>query len=228
VPSLARRLLLPAVLLTALSLPASALAACPGAGDAPAAPSGPAATLCLLNAERAAQGLGPLAADAALQRAATAFAQDMVTRRFFDHTSPDGGTMLDRLKAGGWLPASGAWTAGENIAWGAGDVGTPARIVAAWMASPGHRANILQAAFTQIGLGIVAGAPQAGVSGAAATYVTDFGSRPGPGAGAGAPAAPSRSGTPAAAPAAASRCAPAAPRAAKRTSKRAPRRCARR
>jgi uncharacterized protein YkwD len=228
VPSLARRLLLPAALLTALSLPASALAACPGAGDAPASPGGAAATLCLLNAERAAQGLSPLAADAALQGAATAFAQDMVTRRFFDHTSPDGGTMLDRLKAGGWLPASGAWTAGENIAWGSGDLGTPARIVAAWMASPGHRANILQAAFTQIGLGIVAGAPQAGVTGAAATYVTDFGSRSGPGAGAAAPAAPSGSGTPAAAPAAAARCAPAARRAAKRAGKRAPRRCARR
>jgi hypothetical protein len=175
VPKLVRRLALPvAAALAALVLPASALADCPGATAAAAAPEGFGATLCLINAQRTAAGLEPLASDGRLQAAAGAYARDMVDRRFFDHVSPGGGTMLDRLHAAGWNPA-GAWSAGENIAWGSGDLGTPARIVDGWMHSAGHRANILSSAFTQIGLGIAAGAPQTGVGGAAATYVTDFG-----------------------------------------------------
>jgi uncharacterized protein YkwD len=175
VPKFFRRLALPAAAaLAALLLPASALAACPGTTSAPAASEGFGATLCLINAQRTAQGLKPLASDGRLQAAAGAYARDMVDRRFFDHVSPGGGTMMDRLHAAGWNP-TGAWSAGENIAWGSGDLGTPAKIVDAWMHSPGHRANILSKAFTQIGLGIAAGAPQGGVSGAAATYVTDFG-----------------------------------------------------
>jgi uncharacterized protein YkwD len=176
VPAFIRRLVLPlAAVGAALVLPAAALADCPGATSAPAAPEGFGATLCLLNAQRAGQSLKPLAADARLQAAAAAFARDMVDRRFFDHVSPGGGTMMDRLHAAGWNPG-GAWSAGENIAWGGGSLGTPAAIVDAWMHSAGHRANILNGTFTQIGLGIAAGAPQAGAGGPAATYVTDFGS----------------------------------------------------
>lgn len=174
VPAYVRRLVLPlAVAGAALVLPAAALADCPGAASAPAAPEGLGATVCLINAQRTAQGLKPLAVDARLRAAAAAFARDMVDRRFFDHVSPGGGTMLDRLHAAGWNP-HGAWSAGENIAWGGGSLGTPAAIVDAWMHSAGHRANILNPAFTQIGLGIAAGAPQAGVEAPAATYVTDF------------------------------------------------------
>jgi uncharacterized protein YkwD len=176
VPSLLARLA-PALAAAALVLaaPSAALAAdCPGADAAPASPQAPVATLCLLNAERAAQGLGPLSADVHLTAAASAFAADMVARQFFDHVSPDGGTMMDRLHAAGWHPA-GAWSAGENIAWGSGDLATPALIVDAWMHSAGHRANILNGAFTQIGLGIAPGAPQADVRGLSGTYVTDFG-----------------------------------------------------
>jgi uncharacterized protein YkwD len=161
-----------------LALPGSALAAdCPGADGAPAAADGVDATLCLVNAERAAQGLAPVAQSAQLGAAAGAHASAMVAEAFFSHESPDGGTLLDRLRTAGWLPATGGWKAGENIAWGSGSLGTPRKIVAAWMASPGHRANILTPAFDEIGLGVAAGAPQAGVPGAAATYVTDFGTR---------------------------------------------------
>ena len=175
VPKLFRRILpATAAVVAALVLPAAALADCPGATSAPAASEGFGATLCLVNAERSARGLKPLASDSRLQAAAGAFARDMVDRRFFDHVSPGGGTMMDRLHAAGWNPG-GTWSAGENIAWGSGELGTPAKIVDAWMHSAGHRANILNGTFTQIGLGIAAGAPQAGVSGAAATYVTDFG-----------------------------------------------------
>ena len=96
----------------------------------------------------------------------------MVKRRFFDHVSPGGGTMMDRIKAAGWAP-SGSWSAGENIAWGSGSLATPASIVNGWMHSAGHRANILNGSFSQIGIGIAAGAPQGGIRGGG-TYVTDF------------------------------------------------------
>jgi uncharacterized protein YkwD len=222
VPKLFRRLALPtAAVLAALVLPASALADCPAATAAPAAAEGFSATLCLVNAQRTAQGLKPLASDARLQQAAQAFARDMVDRRFFDHVSPGGGTMMDRLHAAGWNP-SGAWSAGENIAWGSGDLGTPARIVDAWMHSPGHRANILNGTFTQIGLGIASGAPQAGVGGAAATYVTDFGAG-GETVPAAAPAAPAAKRPAARKPVA--RCAKATRKTARKTARNG-RRCA--
>jgi uncharacterized protein YkwD len=172
---IARRLLVPIFAVTALAVAApSALAACPD-GDVAASDSGAvAATLCLLNEERADHGLKAFDQSSTLDRAADDYAADMVKRRFFDHVSPGGGTMMDRIKAAGWAP-SGSWSAGENIAWGSGSLATPASIVAGWMRSAGHRANILNDGFSQIGIGIAAGAPQSGIRGGG-TYVTDFAS----------------------------------------------------
>ncbi len=173
VPAL-RRLIAPLVaLLAVMAVGApSALAACASTDVAPGDPAAADATLCLLNKERTSRGLGVLSESAVLDRAAGKFAQDMVDRGFFDHVSPGGGTFMDRIKAAGWAP-SGSWTAGENIAWGSGSLATPASIVDGWMHSAGHRANILNGAFTQIGIGIADGAPQDGVRGGG-TYVTDF------------------------------------------------------
>jgi uncharacterized protein YkwD len=154
----------------AVSAPA-ALAACDGSLSA-SDPGAVAATLCLLNAQRADHGLKAFSESTTLDRAADDYAADMVKRRFFDHVSPGGGTMMDRIKAAGWAP-SGSWSAGENIAWGSGSLATPASIVNGWMHSAGHRANILAGSFSQIGIGVAAGAPQGGIRGGG-TYVTDF------------------------------------------------------
>jgi uncharacterized protein YkwD len=178
VPIYARRLLLSCGAIAGLALPSPAMAACSGADASPAEATAAAATLCLLNEQRAAQRLPVLNASAQLDQAARGFAGEMVRRRFFDHVAPDGTTMLQRIKASGWV-GSGAWTVGENIAWGSGSYGTPASIVDGWMNSAGHRANILNGSFTEIGIGIAAGAPQSGVRGTAGTYVTDFGSASG-------------------------------------------------
>lgn len=169
-----RRLLAPLTAATAvLALGApSALAACASTDAAPGDPAAVDATLCLLNQQRTSHGLGALTESSTLEKAAGKYAGDMVARGFFDHVSPGGGTFMDRIKAAGWV-ASGSWTAGENIAWGSGALGTPASIVDGWMHSAGHRANILNGAFTQIGIGIADGAPQAGVDDGG-TYVTDF------------------------------------------------------
>jgi uncharacterized protein YkwD len=172
---LVRRRILPVVTAVAAfgAFAPGALAACADQDAAASSPAAVAATLCLLNEQRAAHGLDPLSESATLDRAADGYAQDMVDRRFFDHVSPGGRTMLERMKAAGWVPA-GSWSAGENIAWGTGSLSTPASIVDGWMHSAGHRANILNGGFGQIGIGIAGGAPQNGVSGDAGTYVTDF------------------------------------------------------
>ena len=117
----------------------------------------------LTNAHRAAHGLRPLADDATLTVAAQAYSEDMVARRFYSHTSPEGTQPWDRARAAG----STHLGIGENIACGQR---SPAEVVQGWMDSPGHRANILKPDFTHIGVGFQGG-------GKAGTYWTQlFGS----------------------------------------------------
>jgi uncharacterized protein YkwD len=173
-PRRLRRILVPfAAVVACLAVAPGAWAACANEDVAPSDPAAVAATLCLLNVQRSQHGLGAFSESAVLDKAAAAYARRMVADEFFDHVSPDGGTFMDRIKAAGWTP-SGSWTAGENIAWGSGSLGTPASIVDSWMHSPGHRANILNGAFGAIGIGIAEGAPQSGIPGEAGTYVNDF------------------------------------------------------
>jgi uncharacterized protein YkwD len=101
----------------------------------------------------------------------------MVAEHFFGHVAPNGSTLRARVSASGYLRGARAWSAGENIAWGAGRDATPASIVRAWMNSPGHRENILTAGFRDIGIGIALGAPGGAGGLRAATYTTEFGSR---------------------------------------------------
>jgi uncharacterized protein YkwD len=131
------------------------------------------ATLCLLNNERGAQGLRPVTEAPGLTQPSLAYSARMVAESFFAHESPDGGTLVDRLTAVGYIAPDGDWAVGENIAWGQGELSTPRSIVAAWMASPGHRKNILTGEYTEIGLGVVTGTP--GDTSWGATYTTDFG-----------------------------------------------------
>jgi uncharacterized protein YkwD len=150
-------------------------AGCSGADRMPAAMSASAAnhaTLCLLNQQRRAHGLRSLRNDGRLGRAAAGHAHDMVNQHFFDHTSRNGATFASRIKHTGWTKSRRAYTIGENIGWGGGDLATPRNMVNAWMHSAGHRANILSRSFRLIGIGIANGAPTGGDG---ATYATDFG-----------------------------------------------------
>lgn len=103
----------------------------------------------LVNVERAKYGLSPLTEDAALTRTARMKSQDMHDRGYFDHNSPTYGTPFQLMKSQGVSYR----TAGENIAVG---YRTPEAVVNAWMNSSGHRANILNASYTKIGVGYVA------------------------------------------------------------------------
>jgi uncharacterized protein YkwD len=158
---------------------AHAAAACTGTSAVPTSSAlkrAARATLCLLNAQRAGHGLRPLGSNRALRRSAGRYAKALVTQRFFSHVAPSGQTLRGRMARSGYGRGARGWAYGENLAWGSGSRATPARIVRAWMASPGHRANILSARWRHIGIGIAPGAPVAGV-GRAASYVTHFGWR---------------------------------------------------
>jgi uncharacterized protein YkwD len=130
------------------------------------------ATLCLLNAERTKRGLAPLKENAKLDRASVGHSRDMVRRKYFEH-----GDFAGRIKHSGYLRGASSWGIGENIAWGGGSYSTPRSIVNMWMHSPGHRANILNKRFKEIGIGIARGAPEGGQGSDAGTYTTDFGFR---------------------------------------------------
>jgi RNA polymerase sigma factor (sigma-70 family) len=101
----------------------------------------------LVNSERAKQGCAPVSANDQLDTAAQRHSEDMAARDYFSHTSPDGTDPGDRITAAGYQ-----WsTYGENIARGQQ---TPAQVMDGWMNSSGHRANILNCDFKEIGIGI--------------------------------------------------------------------------
>jgi uncharacterized protein YkwD len=135
-----------------------------------------AATFCLVNVQRARHDLRALRPNADLARSAAAHSEDMVSENYFDHVSPAGETPLQRIKASTYLPRRSAYLVGENIAVGTMQLATPASIVAGWMRSPDHRANILNPDFRDSGMGIVAKAPSRYSGGqAGATYTQQFG-----------------------------------------------------
>lgn len=103
----------------------------------------------LTNAERKKYGLSELAENWELSRVARYKSQDMHDRKYFSHTSPTYGSPFDMMKKFGLSYR----TAGENIAMG---YKTPQAVVDGWMNSAGHRANILNVSYTQIGVGYVA------------------------------------------------------------------------
>ncbi|MEU7062620.1 CAP domain-containing protein [Streptomyces sp. NPDC046161] len=119
-----------------------------GTGGSGTADSGTeSAVLALVNKERAAAGCGPLATDSALTAAARAYSDTMARSGVMSHTGPDGSTMTSRVEAAGY-----GWSRlGENIARGQADADA---VMNSWMNSPGHRANILNCAFTEIGIGV--------------------------------------------------------------------------
>ncbi|HET7231018.1 MAG TPA: CAP domain-containing protein [Longimicrobium sp.] len=104
----------------------------------------------LVNEHRARIGCRALAWDGAAARAAQAHSDDMARRNYFSHTSPDGGTMVERLRAQG---ASYRMIA-ENIAMGQP---TAREVVRGWLNSPGHRQNIENCGYTRHGVGLRAG-----------------------------------------------------------------------
>ncbi|MEV6678035.1 CAP domain-containing protein [Streptomyces erythrochromogenes] len=115
---------------------------------APATASGPVArVLELVNQERAAAGCEAVTLNAKLTKAAQAHSADMAANSNMSHTGSDGSDPGARITRAGY-----AWsTYGENVAYG---YSTPEKVMQGWMDSPGHRENILNCAFKEIGIGL--------------------------------------------------------------------------
>ena len=136
-----------------------------------------AATVCLINHERTSRGENPLSVDPALQCAAQAHSEDMAARDYFEHVGPNGDTPVSRARRCGYIYSSQVgYEVGENIGWGTLWLATPHAMVAAWMGSPGHRANILDGHFRNTAIGVAA-RPIASLAHGqpGAIYTQDFG-----------------------------------------------------
>ena len=103
--------------------------------------------LNLVNKERKANGLKPLTLNKELSNVANIKSRDMIEKGYFDHTSPTYGSPFDMMKKFNISYN----TAGENIAMGQK---TPSEVMNSWMNSSGHRANILNSTYTELGVGI--------------------------------------------------------------------------
>ncbi|WCD84366.1 hypothetical protein KPP03845_100688 [Streptomyces xanthophaeus] len=113
-----------------------------------AAPSGPTAeVVALVNKERAKAGCSALTVNAKLTAAALNHSKDMAAHSNMSHTGSDGSDPGQRITRAGY-----SWsTYGENVAYG---YSTPEQVMTGWMNSPGHRENILNCSFKEIGVGL--------------------------------------------------------------------------
>jgi uncharacterized protein YkwD len=135
------------------------------------------AIVCLLNERRDRAGLPDLRVDDMLDRAAQQHNRRMDGTGCFDHACSGESDLGRRLERVGYLDGGlTRWVYGENIAWGADRRGSPAAIIAAWMDSPPHRANILNRSFREVGIGFDAGTPR-GDHASGGIYTVDFGLR---------------------------------------------------
>jgi len=131
-----------------------------------------------VNAFRAAHRLTPLRLSSALSAAAAAHSTEMARLGYFSHNSANGRSFSQRVAT--YYRARGyrRWTAGENLAYGTPDMGA-ALTLKLWLASPPHRANLLDPHWRELGLSAVHATSAPGVyHGLPATIVTaDFGAR---------------------------------------------------
>lgn len=133
-------------------------------GTSPAPTGGPTeVVISLVNTERAKAGCPAVTSNAKLAGAALGHSQDMASRDYFSHDTPEGVSAAQRLTDSGYK-----WsTMGENIAYGQSSAQS---VMTAWMNSSGHKANILNCAFKEIGVGL------AYTSGRTPYWTQDFGS----------------------------------------------------
>jgi len=130
---------------------------------------------CLINKERGSN----LGKDGRLENAAQYHSRYMRNHTCFSHHCSGEKDLLGRLKKFNYIIGGlSFWMYGENLAWGLSNDGTPRNIVQGWMRSPGHRANILNGRFRDLGVGFVHGTPN-NPDAPGGIYTTDFGVRRG-------------------------------------------------
>jgi uncharacterized protein YkwD len=130
--------------------------------------------LAQLNQVRVANGLAPLRINAGLSAAAAQHSTEMIADGYFAHDSVDGTVFWRRLLRFYPLAGSTRWAVGENLLQASGPI-TATEAMAQWMASPEHRANVLNPTWREIGVSAVAGADTSGTD--TLVITTDFGAR---------------------------------------------------
>ena len=139
------------------------------------------AILARLNDVRAEHGLRPLVLSGALQQAAAFQSRAMLSGGFFAHEAPSGLSFSTRLKRF-YAPTAGrgGWSAGENLLYTSGALDAD-QAIDAWMGSAGHRKNMLDPSWREVGIASMRSANAGGVFGGGTTWVVtmDLGVRPG-------------------------------------------------
>ncbi|MFI1562959.1 CAP domain-containing protein [Streptomyces sp. NPDC020490] len=132
---------------TTTAAPKPSATTAPAAGPETPASAAVARVVALVNNERAKAGCSPVTLNAKLSQAAQAHSADMASHNTMSHTGSDGSDPGQRITRAGYL-----WsTYGENVAYG---YSTPEQVMAGWMASAGHKRNILDCDFKEIGVGV--------------------------------------------------------------------------
>src|SRR5215475_3889830 len=136
------------------------------------------ALLAQINAFRAAHGLARLRVSGPLDRVADGHSAQMARLGYFSHDSANGQSFSARIARVYSPRGYRSWSVGENLVWGGPAIGA-SRAFRLWLASPPHRANLLNARWREVGLGAVHSSSAPGVyGGGPATIVTaDFGAR---------------------------------------------------
>jgi uncharacterized protein YkwD len=122
-------------------------------------------------------GVGPLSESAKLDLAAGHHSQDMVAGGYFDHVSPSGETMMQRIRATGYVPEGMGFALGENLGAATTGVASAAEVVADWVGNPEHLANMLRPDFLETGVGVSIGTGSMVPGGqpGAVVYTQEFG-----------------------------------------------------
>jgi uncharacterized protein YkwD len=155
-----------------LSLLAATAALAPSPAPCPERQPLTVTTLCLVNQVREAHGLPRLRLDPRLARVARRHSREMVRKRYFSHTSPDGRSSSDRIAASEWMRGRKRWAVGETLAWHIAPA-LPSATVEDWLNSPSHRRILLSRRYHVVGIGIADRTPSGGPG---TTYTADFGS----------------------------------------------------
>ena len=167
-------------MLFAFSGNASASVACPDdltPATTASASAAVVAIVCDINVVRERGGLRPLRWDWRLWAPAQRMAEDMGTRRYWSHVTPEGVHLEDRVAPTSYFTQDdGSWLLAENIGWGTAMYSTPLSIVLGWLNSPEHRENLLDPELQDIGVGAFEGSPVPERDGGM-IYVADFGRR---------------------------------------------------
>ena len=179
------------MLVAGLSICAGALGVVPRRADAasPCAKAGlvpngrngaavDAATLCLIDRIRARHGLHRLRANTQLHAVAASQVASMLRWNYFADIRPSGQTPLALVAVTPYRGHTSGISVGQNIAWSSGGSGTPAHIVAEWMASPPHRRIILSGEYRDAGVAVTPALPSVLHRGrTGAVYAVEFGVR---------------------------------------------------